>query len=151
MNPHEKTGDIWKMHKENKHSLIVIPTNGTVNKNEQAVMGRGLAADAVRKYLTIDFELGKLLSKMGNHAFYFWKYRLITFPVKYEWHQMADLSLIQRSTKELQEIIDVGKFTNVLVPRVGCGNGGLTWDKVKPILVGILDHQCVLVTYNKEV
>lgn len=148
--PLETVGDIWKLHSKQKTAVLVIPTNGTIKNNEQAVMGRGLAADAVKRYLTIDYQLGEKLAKEGNHVFYFKKLRVITFPVKYEWYEMADLSLIQQSTQELQRCILTNKLAQVLVPRVGCGNGGLTWDKVKPVLQEILDHRCTLVSYRKE-
>lgn len=151
MGPKEIVGNIWTMHKEDRTCDIIIPTNGRVKKNGAAVMGAGLAADAVRKFLTIDYELGERLKKYGNHVQYFEKYRLITFPVKHEWSQLADLALIERSAKELQKLIDEEELTRVLVPRVDCGNGGRQWCDVKIILETELDGRCEFIWYNKEV
>lgn len=44
----EVYGDIWEYHKQGY--WIVITTNGFVKKNGCAVMGRGVAKQAVTKY-----------------------------------------------------------------------------------------------------
>lgn len=53
----EVKGDIWKVAAEN-HDWIVIPTNGFVKVNGKAVMGRGLAYQAMEKYPELPAELG---------------------------------------------------------------------------------------------
>ena len=151
MEPNEIVGNIWKIHMEDRTCDIVVPTNNTVKKNGLAVMGAGLAADAVRKYPSIEYLLGKKLKADGNCVHYFGGYRIITFPVKYEWFQMADYSLIKQSAHELKQLMDDEELSRVLVPRVGCGNGGLQWHDVKPILERELDSRCEFIRYNKEV
>jgi len=43
-------------------------------------------------------------------VFYFPEYGLITFPVKHNWWEAADLDLIDRSARELLRIIEVKKI-----------------------------------------
>lgn len=147
--PKEVVGDIWKLF-DSKHT-IVIPTNGTMTKEKQIVMGRGLAAEVVKMYPTIQHELWKRIVLDGNHVYHFVQWRLFTFPVKDQWFETADLSLIQQSCIELQQSIISSKLKHVLLPRVGCGNGGLCWDKVKPVVKRLLDQRCTIVTWEKEI
>jgi hypothetical protein len=128
-------------------SWIVIPTNGFVKKNGECVMGKGIALQAKEKFPDLPKELGDRIKEFGNRVFTFWKYHIITFPVKHNWWERADLGLIEDSTKELQEIFKYnlsGIKTPVYLPRVGCGNGKLDWTKVKPILEKYLDDRFIV-------
>lgn len=53
----EVTGNIWDYHE--KGYWIVITTNGTVKANGEAVMGRGVALQAKRKYQGLPWRLGQ--------------------------------------------------------------------------------------------
>jgi len=149
----EISKNIWEQHKLGY--WIVIPTNGTVKRNWEAVMGRGLAAQAKSLYPKLPTELGKKLSTFGNNLFGFEEYKLFTFPVKHEWHQKADPALIKQSCKQLQACVYAytGKnFWDVYIPRVGCGNGGLTWSFVKSILGSNLnENKFVVCSITEEV
>ena len=142
-------GDIWDYLRGSNR--IVIPTNGLVKSNGAAVMGRGLADQCRHRYPTMPRLLGGKIEKDGNHVFEFalprgrsWVH-LITFPVKTNWWEPAQLSLIERSTQELKELVGIRNFL-VYLPRVGCGNGGLKWEDVQPILLGTLDERFIVVT-----
>jgi hypothetical protein len=95
-------------------------------------------------------KLASRISAEGNHVFYFPEYRLITFPVKHNWWEAADLGLIERSARELLKIIKVKKIKEaVYLPRPGCGNGRLKWEDVKKILSPIpMGDQFHIVTYS---
>jgi hypothetical protein len=115
--------DIWNFY--NQGYWIVIPTNGFVKNNGECVMGRGLAFQAKTKFPDLPKELGDRLREYGNEVFTFWKYHLITFPVKRVWWEKADISLIEKSSKSLQEIFKYnlsGIKTPIYLPKVGCGN-----------------------------
>lgn len=143
-------GDIWDYLRGSNR--VVIPTNGVVRDNGSAVMGRGLAYQCVHRYRVMPRLLGAQIRKHGNHVFEFtvhsenyWAH-LITFPVKNQWWKPAELSLIERSTWELKELIGT-RNTFVYLPRVGCGSGGLKWEIVQPVLTDILeDERFILVT-----
>jgi len=74
------------------------------------------------------------------HLFRDWK--LITFPVKNTWQDLADLNLIDRSVSELLQLI-VPQFDYVM-PRPGCGNGAQRWEIVQPFLTNLPDNVKVI-------
>ena len=95
--------------------------------------------------------VGVKISAEGNQVFYFPECKLITFPVKHNWWEAADLGLIERSARELLKIIEVRKIKEpIYLPRPGCGNGRLKWEDVKKILSPILkSDQFHIVTYSR--
>jgi len=138
----EIKGDLW----EQDADALVITTNGFVKRNGAAVMGRGVALQAAQRYPWLPAALGSSIETQGNHVTPFlvdnrW---IITFPVKHKWYEKADLLLIERSRDELvalQVRLSLGK---VVLPRPGCGNGGLDWEDVKPIMEVLDEHFFVI-------
>ena len=133
----EIVGDLWAFHKEGK--WVTITTNGTIKSNGACVMGRGVALDAARLYPNLPFLLGEKLKKKGLKVHCFSMVKLIAFPVKHQWHQKADMELIEKSCIQLKEICSIidsmeGNTQEIYLPRPGCGNGGLQWKAVKPLL-----------------
>ena len=98
----EVFGDLWKF-----DGIIAITTNGFVKRERTCVMGRGCARQAAVRFPELPRKLASRISAEGNYVFYFSEYRLITFPVKHNWWEAADLDLIQRSARELLKIIEV--------------------------------------------
>ncbi len=143
----EMPRDIWKLHEDGLY--VVIPTNGTVKSNGEAVMGRGLAFQASLRFQNLPQVLGTKLLQSGNNVYIMPEYRLITFPVKHQWHQMADPVLIEQSLVQLVGKVRLINKYPVALPRVGCGNGGLKWDDVRPLLEKHLDVNFV-VAYSAE-
>lgn len=135
----EVTGNLW----DYPATFRVITTNGYIKKSGECVMGRGCAREAVDRYPGIQRKLASWIREGGNHVY--WLYHdLITFPVKHNWWEKADLDLIKKSTGELQEI---GKFlptATFVIPRPGCGNGKLQWVDVKPVLSVLSDRYKVI-------
>lgn len=146
----EVQGDFWELYdKRSFDQAFVIPTNGSRNASGNAVMGRGLALDARRRYPQLPYELGKRLSK-ENRVYHFPDWQLFTFPVKHTWFENADLHLIGRSCQQLNLQLLLGNFKDVYIPRVGCGNGKLKWEHVKPVLDKYLDERYIIVWNGKE-
>ena len=147
----ELNGDIWKQHELGY--WIVIPTNGYVKTNGQAVMGRGLAREAAMKFSTLPKKLGFKLKRSGNHVHTFPEIRVFTFPVKHTWDQPADLDLIEQSCEELEGIVyeyaGARLLWDVYMPRVGCGNGKLYWRDVKPVLERTLNNDKFVIMDRK--
>lgn len=143
----EIKGNLWGFHK--RGDPIVITTNGTIKTNGEAVMGRGIAAQAAAKFPNIPSSLGYKLTKQGNivHVFNvaYPTVRLFTFPVKHNWWEPADINLIQQSAMQLRAMADLLDLRNVYMPRPGCGNGQLKWEDVKPYIEGMLDHRFTVV------
>ena len=140
----EVFGDLWEF-----DGIIAITTNGFVKTDRTCVMGRGCARQAAVRFPELPRKLASRISAEGNHVFYFPEHRLITFPVKHNWWEVADLGLIQRSARELLKIIEVKEIKEAIyLPRPGCGNGRLRWEDVKKFLLPILkSDQFHIVTY----
>jgi len=130
----------------------VITTNGDVRKDGRAVMGRGVARQAAQRWPSLRLRLGDLIAgseafhlpAYGNHVHHlgsFYNGNLVSFPVKHHWQDTADLSLIVQSCRELVKLTTKMNWRFVLMPRPGCGNGGLTWDVVKPMIQPLLDDR----------
>ena len=76
---------------------------------------------------------------------------LIAFPVKHNWWEKADLELIRKSADALHKWTRDPEFKRMkfVLVRAGCGNGGLRWEDVQPILSNLPD--CVLVIHPERV
>lgn len=149
----EVTGDLWAYPAD----VRVITTNGTVKKNGECVMGRGCAWEAKQKYPGIAASLGLHIQTYGNIAGVIitpdaippinapW---IISFPVKHNWYEKADLALIKDSAQRLASWnASRGPYT-VVLPRPGCGNGHLKWEDVRPVLAPILDNRFYVITHK---
>ena len=86
----EITGDIWGYYDVGCN--ICITTNGFVKKNGWAVMGRGIALQAKKRFPNIDIRYGNMLggpTSTGNpNTFMFVEEiapRIFSFPVKRDW------------------------------------------------------------------
>lgn len=141
------TGNLWDIPAD----TYIITTNGVIKKNGAAVMGRGCALQAKDMFKGIDYDLGYCIDIVGNIPTYIGEYKLkervyeiISFPVKHHWRDKADLSLIERSAKMLPKIIHPG--ATVVMPRPGCGNGGLNWEDVAPVIEPYLDDRFLVVS-----
>lgn len=126
----EVTGNLWTYPAGDAR---VITTNGTVKKNGECVMGRGCALEAKQHWPELPKALGNLIKERGNIVSHIPTYvginNLWAFPVKHNWNEKADIDLIKRSALQLVEIMDdLGAgFRVIVLPRPGCGNGGLRW------------------------
>ncbi len=143
----EAKGNLWSF-----VGIPAITTNGYIRKDGRAVMGRGCAKEASLMFPEIQARLAFELIQYGNHVFYlqqFGEKGIMTFPVKHNWNEKADMQLIQRSANELiNKVIPYFKIKDTIyLPRPGCGNGNLQWDEVKPIISDILTDQVCVVTF----
>jgi hypothetical protein len=136
------TGNIWDYHQ--KGHWIVIPTNNSINKRSQAVMGRGLALQAKRKFPYIPTALGLEIIRIGNQVHEFTNYRIYALPTKHRWQDTkSSLDLIVRGCEQLVEMVPDDR--RVYLPYLGCGCGGLNWDDVSVAISNILDDGFIVV------
>lgn len=147
----EITGNIWDYHE--KGHWIVITTNGTIKKNGSCVMGRGVALQAAKKFPDLPALIGQHLRDRGNDCFSVPILGIISFPTKHNWWEKSDLNLIEKSCKELVNLINnpcrgMETISKVYLVRPGCSNGKLDWKDVKPILEKYLDDRFAVVEWN---
>ena len=72
---------------------------------------------------------------------------LVSFPVKHNWFENADIKLIEQSANQLVKLADNNNWNKILIPRPGCGNGNLKWSNVKPVLETIFDDRFHIVSF----
>lgn len=141
----EIKGDLWD-HWGKPNTVILITTNGYIKSNGEAVMGAGCAKQAAMKIPTLPRVLGNNIIRYGNNVNELLssedglKPSVLSFPVKHNWWELADIELIKRSAKELLGYAEQCPHLTFILPRPGCGNGRLKWEWVKPILEFLPDN-----------
>lgn len=153
----ERQGNIWDHVLE--YDAVVITTNGFVKKNGEAVIGSGIALEAKNKFPWFAAILGGRLKEYGNHVFVI-EYPahdqlLITMPTKPEygpsgipgWKAKSDIILIMFSLGQLVRIAEEMGIYHILMPRPGCGSGGLKWEDVKPVIEPYLDDRFTVMSW----
>ena len=60
---------------------------------------------------------------------------IINFPTKRHWRQKSRVEEIQAGLVALVEEVKAHKIKSIAIPPLGCGNGGLDWNDVKPLIV----------------
>lgn len=126
----EACDDIWDYHGK---AVIAVTTSGSLARSGKAVMGRGVARQAGLRFPGLPDELGALLRERGNHV-HMLAEGMVSFPVEESAWACPDLRLISRSALELRQLADREGWGLVVVPRPGCGGGGLEWQEVRPLL-----------------
>ena len=59
---------------------------------------------------------------------------IINFPTKQHWRQPTKIEWINSGLQDLIRIIKENKIKSIAIPPLGCGNGGLDWSEVKPLI-----------------
>lgn len=60
---------------------------------------------------------------------------IVNFPTKDKWREKSKINYIKEGMKELVHLIESLKIESIAIPPLGCGNGGLNWSDVKPIIL----------------
>jgi hypothetical protein len=138
----ETCGDIWEYLGK---AVIAVTTSGSVSRSGKAVMGRGVATQAALRFPDLPERLGLLLEQGGNHVHDVGE-GIVSFPVEVSAWACPELRLISQSARELRELADLKGWEMVLVPRPGCGGGGLEWQEVRPLLEEYFDDRFVVIS-----
>lgn len=149
-------GDVWVLQQPN--DWIVVPVNIGWKSDGSNPMGRGLALQAAQKYPTLPREYGDACRRWGETITPTpWpQNKLIFFPTKplnfasphLSWKNPASFDLIVAGLASLVQGYALGWSHNtyddtdfdpgrLLVPLLGCGEGGLRPDVIEPLLVRV--------------
>lgn len=152
-------GNAWDLFDSEEFDVLFITSNGTVKNNGEAVMGRGIAAEAKKRYPEIAYNLGQSLS-LGNKPQVIKiipnatkeDIFLMNFPVKHNWWEKADIELIKESCRAVKRWFNGPDYINwkLLLPRPGCGNGQLSWEDVKKEIEPFLDDRFYIVHFKED-
>ena len=150
----EITGDIFKIYSwsstpSTAKLALCVTTNGVVKKrNKNAVMGAGIAKAFAGRYPQLPAILGRKLIESGNqvhHLLSLGNVDIISFPTKHHWRDRSDLNLIIISTRTLAILASSEPDCTFVLPKPGCGLGGLSWSEVKNMLSPILPDNCWII------
>lgn len=131
-----------------KGNLLQAKTHALVNTvNTVGVMGKGIALQ-FKEQFPANFKAYSDACKNGKigigKLFVFeentlnGKKIIINFPTKTEWYKKSQYSYIEEGLKDLVKIIEEYNLESIALPPLGCGNGGLHWDKVKALIENYL-------------
>ena len=126
-------------------NLLTASVEALVNTvNTEGVMGKGIALQFKLAYPMM-FKAYEAACKNGEvrlgemHVFdlgglvdgHRW---IINFPTKGHWRSRSKLIDIESGLKSLVNTIGKLGIKSIAVPPLGCGNGGLSWDDVRPLI-----------------
>lgn len=142
-------GDLWE-----QKGYKVIPVNLSVNNKGYAVMGRGVAKQAVDKYPSIPVRYGNFLKTNPlDTVFVDESLPLILLPVKHHWKEQASINLITQGLIFVRNNYSSHAPRHfVYLPLLGCGFGELEPLPVMTLMAQILlDDNFVLVLKDDTV
>lgn len=59
---------------------------------------------------------------------------ILNFPTKIHWRKPSKIEWIRAGLQKFVEKYEILGIREISFPRLGCGNGGLEWDEVRPIM-----------------
>jgi len=139
----EAVADLWELYA--RGAAVAVTTSSLVGRDGLARLGRGCARQAGERFPWFAARLGAEISARGNHVVHVGE-RIASFPVEHHPLQVPDLRLIARSALELSALASAEGWPIVVLPRPGCGGGGLAWSDVRPVIAPHLDDRFVVVT-----
>jgi O-acetyl-ADP-ribose deacetylase (regulator of RNase III) len=123
-------------------NLLDATADALVNTvNEVGVMGKGIALqfreafpESAREYVLAakagNIHVGKVLLSRG--ASLLGPRWIIHFPTKKHWRNPSQISWVREGLKDLVHVIRREGIRSIAIPPLGCGNGGLAWEVVRP-------------------
>lgn len=123
-----------------KGDIFSSPAKIIVNTvNTVGVMGKGIALEFKNRYPDM-FQTYKNICQEGKldiGMLYLWKKSekwVMLFPTKKHWRNPSKLEYIESGLKKFADNWDRLGTDSIAFPRLGCGNGGLDWNVVKPLM-----------------
>jgi O-acetyl-ADP-ribose deacetylase (regulator of RNase III) len=122
-------------------NLLTSSSQALVNAvNCQGVMGKGIAL-AFKESFPKNFEIYKKACdngsmKIGEVLLVDEKGKIIVnFPTKDSWRKKSTYDFISQGLESLAKVMIDKKITSISIPPLGCGNGGLDWNKVEALIL----------------
>ncbi|MBY8872349.1 macro domain-containing protein [Micromonospora sp. PLK6-60] len=125
-------------------NLLTADAEALVNTvNTVGVMGKGIALQFKRAYpanyaayraacAAGQVRLGEMYvfdsARIGPRRY------VINFPTKGHWRTASKLPDIEAGLAHLVQVVRERGISSVAVPALGCGNGGLDWEQVRPMI-----------------
>lgn len=139
-----------------KGNLLETNAHAIVNTvNTVGIMGKGIALQFKERF-PMNFKIYADLCKKGQvqigrmlvvreNSLHGEKI-IINFPTKTEWYKKSRYNYIEEGLKDLVKVIDEYEIKSIAIPPLGCGNGGLQWEKVRLLLEKYLNDLKIDIT-----
>lgn len=119
------------------------------------VMGKGVALEFKHRFPTMfqDYQTRCKKGMVRTGTPYLWsneKVEILNFPTKRHWNEPSRLEDIEAGLQYLAEHYDELGIQSLAMPALGCGNGGLKWENVKPLIEKYLSPISTLDVYLYE-
>lgn len=125
---------------DDKAQVLVNTVNAQLSPSGRGVMGKGVALAFAQRYPEIlkDYENAIRSGELtAGRALLFdlpdgrkWA----ALATKDHWQENSKMEWVDSGLKELGEKLRAGGFSSVAITPPGCGNGGLDWKKVEPLV-----------------
>lgn len=128
----------------NHGNLLDDQSEALVNTvNTVGVMGKGIALQFKQAYPAVfrnyqkeckngNVEVGQM-HVVATNQLVGPKY-IINFPTKQHWREKSKMVYVEEGLKDLIRIARELEIKSIAIPPLGCGNGGLEWSEVKPLI-----------------
>jgi len=125
-------------------NLLEAGTDAQVNAvNCEGVMGAGIARKFKQAYPPMfrDYELACKAGKVNLGQVHVFDLRgpmfsyprwIINFPTKRNWRDKSHILDIEAGLMDLADAVRLLRIASIAIPALGCGNGGLDWNVVRP-------------------
>jgi O-acetyl-ADP-ribose deacetylase (regulator of RNase III) len=121
-------------------SIFESPAQTLVNTvNCVGVMGKGIAAEFRDRYPDMFRAYKDICAKKLLEPGMLWVWKandrwILNFPTKRHWRHPSKVEWIDAGLRKFVAEYERRGITDISFPRLGCGNGGLNWDDVRPIM-----------------
>ena len=121
--------------------LFAAPVDCLINPvNCVGVMGKGLAREFKRRYpaMFASYQEACRAGRLRPGRLHIWQApdgaRIVNFPTKRHWREPSRYQDIEAGLDALRGYLEAQGPVRVAVPPLGCGLGGLDWERVKDMI-----------------
>lgn len=129
-------GDMWAIDAQIRVNTV----------NCVGTMGKGVAAQFKKRYpfMCLAYMAACNAGEVEPGWIHIWEdpnseTTVFNFPTKRHWRDNSRYEDIESGLEHLKLLLMDRPAGTVTIPALGCGNGNLDWDKVKPMITAALD------------
>ena len=121
-------------------SLFMSPAQTLVNTvNTVGVMGKGIALEFKNRYPDMFNRYRTFCERKQIDIGILYLYEspnkwVLNFPTKKHWRNPSKIEWIEEGLKKFVQTYQDRGITSIAFPQLGCGNGGLPWGEVRPVM-----------------
>lgn len=98
-------------------------------KSNEVRVGRMLVYRQVSPHATLDIDERSTKNEKCDNPEW-----IINFPTKQHWRDPSKIEWIEQGLIDLTREVKESDIRSIALPQLGCGNGGLDWKEVKPLI-----------------